>query len=268
MQFFTTAVVVLGTNNKVTGIVAVNNGTFGMLVNGSGNILEGNTLAGNGGSGGIGPNGQAQGAQLAISGNANQLLRNELATQQSENDVTNIAIDGDRNILEENNTSGGDPAEVVIFTVHTGNVLRRNSILGGIFSHTTPILDNNAPGSNTYESNLCFFPSVGPSPAPCPGFPGLSGHMNATSTPLSPSQQISNLIALLNSFHVGPSGQSLLNKLLDIQDKIMKGRLGSVCNDLAAFIREVMAQSGKSLTAAQANQLIAAVNQLGTTLGC
>jgi len=37
---------------------------------------------------------------------------------------------------------------------------------------------------------------------------------------------------------------------------------------IGAFINEVLAQSGKALTTAQANQLIAAANRMKATVGC
>lgn len=97
---------------------------------------------------------------------------------------------------------------------------------------------------------------------------GVSGATQLTVTPSTASQQVSNLIALLNSFNLGPPAQSLLNKLLGIQNKIANAQLNSVCNDLSAFIAEVTAQSGKSLTINQANQLISGANQLRMSLGC
>lgn len=40
------------------------------------------------------------------------------------------------------------------------------------------------------------------------------------------------------------------------------------CNKLSAFINNVQAQSGKAITVDQANQLIAAANQIRASLGC
>jgi hypothetical protein len=40
------------------------------------------------------------------------------------------------------------------------------------------------------------------------------------------------------------------------------------CGDLTGFINHVMAQSGKQLTVAQANQLLAAAAQIRAVLGC
>jgi hypothetical protein len=42
----------------------------------------------------------------------------------------------------------------------------------------------------------------------------------------------------------------------------------TACNQINAFINYVMAQSGKQITVAQANQLIAAGLQIKATLGC
>ena len=43
---------------------------------------------------------------------------------------------------------------------------------------------------------------------------------------------------------------------------------GAVCNSLAAFISAVEAQRGKKITSAQADQLIAAAEQIKATLSC
>jgi hypothetical protein len=40
------------------------------------------------------------------------------------------------------------------------------------------------------------------------------------------------------------------------------------CNDLAAFINHVQAQSGNMLTTAQPNQLLMPANNISKTLGC
>jgi uncharacterized repeat protein (TIGR01451 family) len=98
------------------------------------------------------------------------------------------------------------------------------------------------------------------------------GNNTATATttvnPPSPPQQISDLIALLDSFNLPPPANSLRNKLLGIQNKITQNQLNAACNDLMAFNNEVMAQTGKLLTPGQANELITGANQLRMTLGC
>jgi hypothetical protein len=46
------------------------------------------------------------------------------------------------------------------------------------------------------------------------------------------------------------------------------GDLTSACGNLGAFINQVQAQSGKKITVSQANELIAAAQQIKAVLGC
>jgi len=56
--------------------------------------------------------------------------------------------------------------------------------------------------------------------------------------------------------------------LQNIQSNLSGGQTNAVCGQLAAFISEVTDQSGQGLTVAQANQLIAAANQILALVGC
>ena len=84
------------------------------------------------------------------------------------------------------------------------------------------------------------------------------------------ADQISNLIGLVQSFNLQPPGiaNSLISKLQNALTSVNAGNITDACNQLGAFINEVRAQSGKALTVAQANQLIAAANQIKAVLGC
>jgi len=46
------------------------------------------------------------------------------------------------------------------------------------------------------------------------------------------------------------------------------GKRADACNGMSAFSNDVQAQAGKSITAGQAAQLIAAGQQIGVVLGC
>jgi hypothetical protein len=70
-------------------------------------------------------------------------------------------------------------------------------------------------------------------------------------------EQIDDLIALVASLGTPPGTEnSLLTKL------------ASACGSLQAFINETAAQSGKKLTSAQADQLIASAIRIRAVLGC
>ena len=57
-------------------------------------------------------------------------------------------------------------------------------------------------------------------------------------------------------------------KLQNAQNALARGDAHTACNLLDTFIREVNAQVGKTLTADQANQLIAGAEQVKTVLDC
>lgn len=86
------------------------------------------------------------------------------------------------------------------------------------------------------------------------------------------SAQISNLINQVTSFNLKQGIQnSLDSKLQSVQASLADVNVGHItdaCNQMAAFINETEAQSGKALTVDQANQLIAAANQIQAVLGC
>jgi hypothetical protein len=81
--------------------------------------------------------------------------------------------------------------------------------------------------------------------------------------------QVSDLITLVNSFHLTKSLQTALdNKLQDVLTATNAGQTATACSQLTDFIGHVQSQSGKGLTTSQANQLIAAAKQIQAVLGC
>jgi hypothetical protein len=64
------------------------------------------------------------------------------------------------------------------------------------------------------------------------------------------------------------TANSLDAKLQAILAALDRGNTQAACNGLATFINEVNAQTGNKITPAQAATLIAAANQIRTTLGC
>jgi hypothetical protein len=82
------------------------------------------------------------------------------------------------------------------------------------------------------------------------------------------SAQVNDLLTLVSSFNLTTLGNSLTAKLQNIQSTLGSGQTNGVCGQLGAFIGEVTDQSGQGLTVAQANQLIAAANQILDVVGC
>lgn len=81
--------------------------------------------------------------------------------------------------------------------------------------------------------------------------------------------QLEDLVALVRSFGL-PHGieNSLVVKAQNSLAAVNAGNLASACGPLQAFISEAAGQSGKALTAAQANQLMVAANRIKAVLGC
>ena len=81
--------------------------------------------------------------------------------------------------------------------------------------------------------------------------------------------QISALISLVDSFHLGHGLQTSLDaKLQDALSAVNAGNTTTACSDLTDFISYVRAQSGKMLTGDQANRLITAATKIQAVLGC
>ena len=86
--------------------------------------------------------------------------------------------------------------------------------------------------------------------------------------------QLPDAAALLNALldkvvseALGP-GASLAGKLKAALVALSVGNTNATCNILAAFVNEVHAQGGHSLTVEQATQLIATADRIRATLAC
>ena len=84
--------------------------------------------------------------------------------------------------------------------------------------------------------------------------------------------QVSQLIVTVQNFNlqqgISNSLDAKLQNVLEALNGATAGNTAAVCNQLAAFINETAAQSGKKLTVAQANQLIATAQQIRAVIGC
>jgi hypothetical protein len=84
--------------------------------------------------------------------------------------------------------------------------------------------------------------------------------------------QVSHLALIVQGFNLAQgienSLDTKLQNVLSALNAARNGSVGSVCSQLNAFINETTAQSAKKLTVAQANQLIAAAQQIQAVIGC
>jgi hypothetical protein len=84
--------------------------------------------------------------------------------------------------------------------------------------------------------------------------------------------QVSHLIVTVQTFNLAQgienSLDTKLQNVLSALDAAKNGNVGSVCGQMGALINETMAQSGKSLTVTQANQLLDSARQIRAVIGC
>jgi hypothetical protein len=104
-------------------------------------------------------------------------------------------------------------------------------------------------------------PLVGKATFPEPAAVRILGHL-PTATDL-----LNALLERVVGEALGP-GQSLAGKLKSALVALGVGNTNATCQILAAFINEVRAQTGYSLTVKQATQLITATDHIKATLGC
>ena len=98
------------------------------------------------------------------------------------------------------------------------------------------------------------------------GLPASGGSF--TVTVIGPSQQTTNLGTLVNNLPTPPPGGSLDTKLQQILANINSGNISGACVNLAAFISEVQAQSGKKISPSDATALIQAAETIKAASGC
>ena len=83
------------------------------------------------------------------------------------------------------------------------------------------------------------------------------------------NDQLNDLIALVQSFNLHDGTEaSLITKLQDALAAINGSNTAIACDSLTAFINASQAQSGKKLTAGQAQQLVQSAAQVKSDLGC
>ena len=84
--------------------------------------------------------------------------------------------------------------------------------------------------------------------------------------------QLNDLVRLIKSFNLKAGIENSLDAKLQNALKAYQAALAkdrpTACNQMGAFTSEARAQTGKALTQSQANQLIAAANQITVVLGC
>jgi HYR domain len=80
-------------------------------------------------------------------------------------------------------------------------------------------------------------------------------------------EQLTALMALVDSYQLGKLGSSFDDKLTTVARFVADGKLSQANETLSAFVANVEAQSGKGLTAAQATSLSSAATRIQHVLG-
>lgn len=146
---------------------------------------------------------------------------------------------------------------------------------GAVATFSPTVSDNcsGAIGVSCTPASGSTFP-IGSTSVSCSATDG-SGNSSScafTVTVTAAADQINNLIGTVETFNlkqgIANSLDSKLQNVLDALNAAQGGSVGSTCNQLNAFINETQAQSGKSLTVDQANQLITSASQIKAVIGC
>src|SRR5579884_388755 len=99
----------------------------------------------------------------------------------------------------------------------------------------------------------------------------LASNLNSpgtwTSGSPTPAQMVTNLITAVQGMNIPKQGTSLTDKLQQVENDI-NTQNGRACQDLKAFANQVKAQTGKTITANQASQILAAVAAIPAALSC
>ena len=83
-----------------------------------------------------------------------------------------------------------------------------------------------------------------------------------------PSEQVADLIALVDDYDLRTLGTSLHDKLVAVAQLLGANRSREACEKLGSFLNQVTAQSGKGLSVEQANALTAAAQRIEVVIGC
>ena len=162
-----------------------------------------------------------------------------------------------------------------VLTLPASFAVDATSPAGAIVNYTVTASDNSgaAPTVSCIPPSGATFAN-GPTTVNCTATDaaGNSTPGSFTVTVNGPVAQLSNLISIVgnfnNPFGITNSLDTKLQNAIDALSAMKGGNASSACNSLGAFINEAQAQSGKKLTAAQANLLIASANQIRAAQGC
>ena len=142
------------------------------------------------------------------------------------------------------------------------------SPLGTTVSYSVTATDDNDPSPEVVcaPASGATFP-IGTTLVSCTATDdlGLADTGTFSVTVVGAEGQLADLLLAVDG--VGP-GKSLSAKVRNAQAALASGDTRGACNILGAFVNELEAQSAKSLTTAQADQLIGDATRIQAVLGC
>jgi len=159
-----------------------------------------------------------------------------------------------------------------VLTLPGDLVANATSPAGAVVNYTVSATDNADPSPTVAcaPASGSTFP-VGTSVVSCTATDVAGNSSNGTFSIVvnGAAAQASILVAVVENLDLSAGAtESLTSKLENALASLAAGNVTSGCNVLSAFINQVAAQSGKQFTAAEADQLIAAANQVRAAQGC
>jgi hypothetical protein len=157
-------------------------------------------------------------------------------------------------------------------TCPQGMTVNATSSTGAMVSYSLPAVSDDCSGATADcapASGSIF--AIGDTTIICTATDGSGNTSNCSFNVhvKGASEQIANLIALVQSFNLKSSTASrLLGYLLDASSHLASGNISGACTDMTTFISYVNSQTGKTITAAQASQMITAATQIKAVMNC
>ena len=160
-------------------------------------------------------------------------------------------------------------------TLPAGIIVDATSPSGAIVTYATSASDivSGAVAVVCSKASGTTFP-IGTTVVSCTAADGAGNTVSGDFTVLvqAAAAQVGNLVAKVQAFNLAQgitnSLDAKLANILSALNAAQTGNVSNVCGQLGAFISQVAAQSGKSLTAAQAAELTADAQRIQAVVGC
>jgi len=179
------------------------------------------------------------------------------------NSVATITATDTANVTADN--------DLALANVPTNITVNATSPSGAKVNYTKPNVvdeDATAPTVSCSPASGSTFP-IGTTTVTCSAADAGDGNSPATAsftvTVKGALAQLQDLQTYVNGL---PPGTSLPTKVQTAINYYQAGDIADTCKTLTSIIKEAKAQSGKKLTAAQANAVIAAASRIRSVIGC